>query len=350
MTEKRWKRRPQGSNWGDFGPDDQLGRLNLLTAQQVLKGHEEVRVGETFCLSLPLDYPGGNALHANRYPPVIRPTLRKGHVNFNCVLDDFDPGRTDVLSDDLVVLHLQYSTQWDGLSHVGSRFDADADGLPESVYYNGFRAGRDIVGPSSPRDAGVFVDPGSVSTSSAKVLGIENMAQKCVQGRAAMVDLHHHLGFGRTVVGYDAFMRILDADSIEIEEGDMLCLHTGFSESILKMNRDPDPGKMHTTGAALDGRDERLLQWITASGVVAIAADNYAVEAYPANGSDPCCAALPLHEHCLFKLGIHLGELWRLTPLAQWLRSHKRYRFLLTAPPLNLPGAVASPVTPVATV
>ncbi len=116
------------------------------------------------------------------------------------------------------------------------------------------------------------------------------------------------------------------------------------------MNRDPDPSKMHTTGAALDGRDERLLQWITDSGVVAIAADNYAVEAYPANGDDPCCAALPLHEHCLFKLGIHLGELWRLTPLAQWLRNHKRYRFLLTAPPLNLPGAVASPVTPVATV
>ena len=28
----RWKRRPEGSNWGDFGPDDQIGRLNLLTA------------------------------------------------------------------------------------------------------------------------------------------------------------------------------------------------------------------------------------------------------------------------------------------------------------------------------
>jgi hypothetical protein len=121
MAEQRWKRRPEGSNWGDFGPDDQLGRLNLPNAEQVLKGLAEDRAGETFCLSLPLDYPGGNALHANRYPPVLRPTLRKGHVNFNYVLDEFDPGRTDVLSDDLVVLHLQYSTQWDGLSHVGSR-------------------------------------------------------------------------------------------------------------------------------------------------------------------------------------------------------------------------------------
>ena len=34
----RWKRRPAGSTWGDWGPDDQLGRLNLLTADKVLKG------------------------------------------------------------------------------------------------------------------------------------------------------------------------------------------------------------------------------------------------------------------------------------------------------------------------
>ena len=29
--EKRWSVRPKGSNWGDFGPDDQIGRLNLIT-------------------------------------------------------------------------------------------------------------------------------------------------------------------------------------------------------------------------------------------------------------------------------------------------------------------------------
>ena len=41
----RWKRRPHGSNWGDFGADDQLGRLNLLTPQKVLQGIAEVREG-----------------------------------------------------------------------------------------------------------------------------------------------------------------------------------------------------------------------------------------------------------------------------------------------------------------
>ena len=59
---------------------------------------------------------------------------------------------------------------------------------------------------------------------------------------------------------------------------------------------------------------------------------------------------LPLHEHCLFKNGIHLGEMFYFTELARWLRAHRRSRFLFTAPPLRLPGAVGSPATPIATV
>lgn len=57
-AKPRWKNRPEGSNWGDFGPDDQLGRLNLITAEQVLSGAREIREGMSFCLSMPLDFPG----------------------------------------------------------------------------------------------------------------------------------------------------------------------------------------------------------------------------------------------------------------------------------------------------
>ena len=42
---RRWKHRPRGSTWGDFGEDDQLGRLNLLTAEKVSQGAAEVRLG-----------------------------------------------------------------------------------------------------------------------------------------------------------------------------------------------------------------------------------------------------------------------------------------------------------------
>jgi hypothetical protein len=61
-------------------------------------------------------------------------------------------------------------------------------------------------------------------------------------------------------------------------------------------------------------------------------------------------ASHPLHDLCLFRLGVYLGELWLLSPLADWLAANGRNRFLLTAPPLRLPRAVGSPVSPVATV
>jgi kynurenine formamidase len=352
FSSQRWKQRPPGSNWGDFGPDDQCGRMNLLTPGKVLQGIAEVRTGQTFNLSLPLDFPGGNVLNPRRQPPVLRPTLRGDKPNMNYQLWCDDPACTDVVCDDLVILHLQYSTQWDSLAHVGSMFDANGDGVPEPVYYNGFRAGIDVVGPSSGSEAGIFGFPeiARESTSSAKALGIEKMSERCVQGRAVMVDLHAHLGRERVRVDYDLLMNILHKDQVEVESGDMVCLHTGFAQMLLEMNKHPDPHAVENSCAVLEGRDERLLQWITDSGLVALIADNYAVEGLPASPRPGSCAALPLHEHCLFKLGVHLGEIWHLTPLANWLRDNGRHRFLLTAPPLHLPGAIGSPATPIATV
>ncbi len=52
---RRWQRKPDGSNWGEFGANDQRGRMNLVDRAKVLQGVAEVREGITFCLSLPLD-------------------------------------------------------------------------------------------------------------------------------------------------------------------------------------------------------------------------------------------------------------------------------------------------------
>jgi hypothetical protein len=345
----RWKRRPPGSNWGDFGPNDQRGRINLLTPEKVLQGIAEVKHGLTFCLSLPLDLPGGNGLNPRRFPPVLRPTLRNGAPNFVCD----DGTHSDVFCDDLTVMHLQYSTQWDSLAHVGSLFDADGDGRPERVFYNGFRGGEDIKGPTDPALAGVPNGPGA-STCNAGPLGIENMAEACVQGRGVMIDLHAHYGRERKIVGYEDLMQIMADDNVTVEPGDMVCLHTGFGEMLMEAGGNPDPHALHHSCPVLDGRDHEILQWVTETNLSVLIADNYAVEAHPSRPSltpgEDGCAALPLHEHCLFKLGVHLGEIWHLTPLATWLRANNRNRFLLTAPPLRLPGAVGSPATPVATV
>ena len=344
---KRWKHRPEGSTWGDWGDDDQLGRLNLITPKKVLEGIAEVKDGRSFCLSLPLDFPGGNVLNARRLPPVLSPTGDENGWRFNFLTNTVNPLFQDVACDDRVILTLQYSTQWDTLAHVGGLFDADGDGVPEPLYYNGYKAGSDVVGPQA--DAG---RDGCGHLSYAHKLGVENMAAKAIQGRAVMVDLEKHFGRDHKYVSYDDFKRVLEADKVVVEPGDMLLLYTGFTDEIMKMNKkvDPDARRMRCA-ACSTGATSGCCSGSPTARSRALIADNYGVEAVPARpGPAGRASVLPLHNHCLFKLGLNLGEIWWLKDLALWLREHGRSRFLLTAPPLRLPGAVGSPATPVATV
>ena len=74
VVTKRWRRRPDGSNWGDFGDDDQRGRLNLLTPEKVREG----LLGEPW-------YPKGPAewlrtAGRNRFLPTAPPLRLTGAV------------------------------------------------------------------------------------------------------------------------------------------------------------------------------------------------------------------------------------------------------------------------------
>lgn len=339
MKNNRWKQRPKNSTWGDWGPDDQLGRLNLIGPNKVKQAIAEVQFGKSFCLSLPLNYPRGRVLNTVRQPPKLMPVIRNEAAYFNYIWAEYDDRLTDIGSDDVVLLYTQYSTQWDGLAHRGALFDIEGNGVKEPVYYNGYKANVDVVLDSEKNN------------TSARSLGIENMATHCVQGRGVLVDLFSVYGdFPRKEVGYDDFMRIIDDQKVEIEEGDILCIWTGLDQLIMSMGGKPDIS-IQKACAVMDGWDSKLLQWISDTGVSAIVADNLAVEGVGKNiPHDYLGSSLPLHEHCLFKLGVHLGELWFLADLAKWLKENGRFSFLLTAPPLRLPGAVGSPVTPVATV
>jgi kynurenine formamidase len=248
---------------------------------------------------------------------------------------------TDVSNDDGVTLSLQYSTQWDSLAHWGRLFDVDDSGTERPVYYNGYRAGIDLRGEEGPDGPGL------------ERLGIENMAVTGVQTRGVLVDLGRAFGTGRTLIDNDRLAEAIARQDVDVRPGDVLLLRTGYDEALIEMGGEPDEAVLEQTGAALDGSDDRLLDWIAESGVVAIASDNTAVEAVKLDFDTPRPGGrshLPLHDQCLFRLGIHLGELWYLSALADFLAEAGRHAFLLTAPPLRLPGAAGSPVTPVATV
>jgi kynurenine formamidase len=350
---KRWKQRPEGSTWGDWGDDDELGRINLLTPGKVLEGVHEVEAGISFSLSLPLDFPGGTALNQRRYPPRLAPTEDldgNPEVFYNVHQSEIpkygSPRHVDVWADDQVTLWLQYSTQWDSLAHAGAEFDVNGDGVEEAVYYNGYRAGVDLVGPKEDAEGN-----GGNHACFAKHLGLEHMAFHGVQGRGVLIDLAHHLGPEWRGVDRKTLDEIMAADNVVVEPGDMVLFHTGFATEVLKWDRNPDPVKIHAMCTYLDANDPALLEWITESQLSALVADNYAVEGMVRGPRvEGRHSLLPIHHLCLFKLGVPLGEMWYLHELAAWLRAHNRSRFLLTAPPLRLPGAVGGPLTPIATV
>jgi len=329
----RWTKRPDGSNWGDFGADDQRGRLNLITPERRRAAAAEVREGLAFSLSLPLDFPRGAGMTEARLPPQIFATKLNGEDTYNL---RYSPAHRDIACDDAAVLYLQRSTQWDALAHMGALYDVDETG-EQRVYYNGYRAGTDIVGPDQsggPR---------------ALALGVENMAETGLQGRGVLIDLRAHCGDRRVAFNYDMLTEVMTQQKIEVEEGDIVCFHTGMADLIVAAGDDRELAmQAFSSCAVIDSSDPRVLEWISDTGIVALAADNFGIE--DAHPDAPDGILMPLHHHCIFKLGMPLGELWRLGALADWLRSNHRSRFLLTAPPLALPGAVGSPVTPVATV
>lgn len=350
MQNPRWKRRPECSTWGDWGPDDQRGRMNLITPDKRKAAVKEVKEGLAFCLSLPLDLPGGVAVNPRRHPPKLMPTERSGKSNFTVPIRLIHDGATDIVCDDAVLLTLQYSSQWDSLAHVGQFFDVEGNGTDEMVFYNGYRAGEHIIGPIDYRN-GKEVDTGKPHVGALK-LGIEHLAEGCAQGRGVMIDLYAHFGLGQRYVSYDELMRVMEKDGVTVEPGDMVCFRTGFDRWLIEKNKTiRDRAEVDEVLFGLDGRDEKLLNWITDCGATAMISDNVAVELTPPRpfqGNKG--STLPLHAHCLFKLGVHLGEMWLLSDLADWLRANGRSRFLMTAPPLRLPGAVGSPPAAVATV
>lgn len=69
------KTTPPGSAGGEFGPDDQRGRMHLVTPVKVMQEIEEVRIGRTFCLSLPLGVPSGRSMHPRESRRALMPSF-----------------------------------------------------------------------------------------------------------------------------------------------------------------------------------------------------------------------------------------------------------------------------------
>lgn len=90
--------------------------------------------------------------------------------------------------------------------------------------------------------------------------------------------------------------------------------------------------------------EPRIAAWLWDNRVAAIGTDCPAVESLPMEFSSDNL----LHYRALPLLGLPLGELFVLAPLAEDCARDKRYEFMVVSAPLHLEGGIASPPNAVA--
>lgn len=283
--------------WDVWGRDDRLGTLNFIGAEQVLAATRLVTDGQVFPLSLPLNQPN---------PPLFSREAFEHTV--------LSPNR-NTRDDKIDKFYPQASSQWDSLRHI--RYGQ-----------HGFYGGRE--------DAAAETD-----------LGIDAYAERGIAGRGVLVDVERWRRAQGRPLDMQSDDRItaqdldgaLAAQGVDPEEGDILLLRTGWlgwyrsltSQEVEAVGARPTTPGLEGTAA--------MAAWLWDHRVAAIASDNPALERTPGEPRDEGY----LHRRVLPALGLAIGELWDLEPLADACAQDGRYVFLLASAPLNLPGGVGSP-------
>jgi kynurenine formamidase len=304
------------SNWGRWGPDDQLGTLNHLRPEDVVAAAGLVRTGRTFSLSIPLDDQGPQSGGFGRFNP-IHLMIRDGNAAVTgTVVRDFYGGVDRHIrgADDLLIMPLQSGTQWDALAHI----------IFEGKIYNGYDA-------TSVSSRGAIVDDITV-------------ARDRIVGRGVLLDLPRVQGRdwlepGQPIGATDLEAAIA-AHGVRVGRGDILLIRTGDMTRHRAAGSWGDYAGGSAPGLALDAAP-----WLVEREVAAIATDTWGMEVLPNQTPD---VFQPLHIVLIVHAGMMVGEIFDLDALAEDCATDGVYEFLFSAPPLPITGAVGSPVNPLA--
>lgn len=290
------------NNWGRWGPDDQLGTLNLITpaVRRVAAGC--VRTGQAFPLALPLAADGvQTGLVPGRFNPI------RTMVQINEAQGEWGTAS----SDDIAVLSLQGATHWDGLAHVSWK----------GRLYNGY-------------------DAATVTAAGAAKLGIHHVGALATRG--VLLDVARALGVDALAPGYPITAEDLDAAEelarVRVGPGDAVLVRTGHMVHLRRGDKIaflfPSPGLGTSTPA-----------WFRSRDVAAVATDTLVFECYP---YEDMAMAIPVHRLDIVEMGLTQGQNFDLDALAEDCAEDGVYEFLLEASPLPFVNACGSPVAPVA--
>jgi kynurenine formamidase len=297
-----------------FGPDDQVGTVNLLNADNIRHAASLVRRGATFGLDYEL----------NAFAPPVSP-YRKRLQHFAVCRHDGQV-HDDYVSD----FFPQAGSHIDGLRHHRHK----AHGFYNCV-------GDDDISADS------------------RALGIQHVAYKGIVGRGVLIDVERYLhGQGRPIdhrCGQPLSVADLDgaarAQNVTFRHGDVLLLHTGWARHFLNDLTDDERLKQikERTFTGLE-QSQETLAWIWDRHFSVVATDTVAVEVMPSVSTSPFVnnVAHMMHPDLIAMLGVCLGELWKLDELAQDCADDHIYEFMVTSKPLNLVGGVGSPANALA--
>ncbi|MCL8206861.1 MAG: cyclase family protein [Actinomycetia bacterium] len=304
----------QLKNWGRWGPDDQRGTTNLITAEAVLRGVRSVQRGKVFSLAIELNRDGPQITGAaGRFNPLHYMMRTGGDAASGEMVARYYGGQeVETRSlDDVVVLPMQAGTQWDSLAHIGHR----------DVLYNG-------------------VPIHTVSSFGARYNGIEHQ-RRGIASRGVLIDVARARGVEAlepgTAIGPEELDRELARTGVRIEPGDIVLVRTGW---LAKKRRE---GWGDYAGGPAPGLALACLPWLKAHDVAAVASDTWALEVRPGEVEG---VQVPFHLVAITYMGLSLGEIWDLEELAEDAAADGQYTGFLVAPPLPVTGAVGSPVNP----
>jgi kynurenine formamidase len=298
------------SNWGRWGPDDEIGTLNFITPAALVRAGSLMRSGKAFSLALEFNQNGPQkGLWGKRFNP-IHTMLATGT---DAVAGNQDAGGLRY-ADDMVSLPLQCGTQWDGLGHI----------FYDDRMWNGY-------------------DARLVDSGGARKNGIEKTRAR-MAGRGVLLDVARYCGLdslddGVAITSKD-LRETAERQGIGIEKGDFVIVRTGHMERCLKSG---DWGGY--AGGNAPGLAFETAEWIFKAEIAAICTDTWGCEVRPNETTD---ASQPWHWVVIPMIGITMGEIFYLKDLADDCERDGIYEFFFCAPSLPITGAVGSPINPMA--
>ena len=299
------------SNWGKWGPDDEVGSLNYLGPEQVIAAAKLVTSGKTFTLQRLIGDPKGDPVWPGRTPAERTQVLDESNWD-----GDDGPAYPGGLhyADDKISAFLQGSTQYDGLGHVwfGGQI------------WNGYDARTTIGGLEKA--------------------SVEPLAQRGIVGRAVLLDMARFRGKTNLdpaeTFTHEDLLACAAAQGVTICKRDILIIRTNYIKLFF------DLGEKFYEGFCEPGLvySPELVQWFQDMEIPNLVTDTIANEVTfdPNNG-----VALVLHNALMRNLGVTLTEIADLELLAADCVEDGKYEFLYVAAPLKVAKGSGSPVNPV---